>query len=177
MHQQNPSLEIERKFLIEYPDENWLAHQLGSRCAQLSQTYLVSETGLSHRVRSWTEGGVTRWFETSKRAVTDITREETEREITEEEYRALLRKADPERQAVEKTRWCIPYKGHILEIDLYPFWHQQAVLECELQAEDEAFSFPTELRVLREVTSDPRYLNSSLARAVPQEDGLPVQFV
>lgn len=164
------ALEIERKFLIEYPDTEWMQTVPGSRCARLSQTYLKAERGASHRVRAWTEDGQTRWFETKKRTLTDLTREEREREISEGEYRALLENADPSRRTIEKTRWVIPYEGHDLEIDVYPFWHSQAVLECELEREDEAFAIPPQLRVLREVSSDARYLNSSLARAIPEED-------
>ena len=80
---------------------------------------------------------------------------------------ALLKEADPTRHPVEKTRWCIPCGSHVLEIDLYPFWSDQAVLEVELQNEEEEFLLPPELRVIREVTGDPRYLNSSLARELP----------
>ena len=63
--------------------------------------------------------------------------------------------------------WCIPFDFHVLEIDLYPFWNDQAVLEVELKSEEEAFLLPPEIRVIREVTEDPRYLNSSLARELP----------
>ena len=144
--QKGPSpLEIERKFLIRYPEVSWLADRQGSRCAELTQTYLRSDGHGSRRVRSWTESGKTVWYETSKRMVTDITREEIEREISEEEYLALLKEADPARHPIRKTRWCLPYEGHTLEIDLYPFWERQAVLECELESDPEPASckYPT----------------------------------
>lgn len=163
-------LETERKFLIRYPDVGWLSAQPGSRRAQLTQTYLCSDGRSSRRVRAWTEDGRTVWYQTVKRMMTDITREEIECEISEGEYLALLREADPARYPIQKMRWCLPYEGHVLEIDLYPFWEKQAVLECELASEDEVFAIPPELSVLREVTGDPRYLNSSLARAIPAED-------
>ena len=90
--QKGPSpLEIERKFLIRYPKVSWLADCQGSRCAELTQTYLRSDGHGSRRVRSWTESGKTVWYETSKRMVTDITREEIEREISEEEYRQIAK--------------------------------------------------------------------------------------
>ena len=50
------------------------------------------------------------------------------------------------------------------------FEGDKAVLECELESEDEAFAVPPELSILREVTGDPQYLNSSLARTIPAED-------
>ena len=89
--QKRPSpLEIERKFLIRYPEVSWLADRQGSRCAELTQTYLRSDGHGSRRVRSWTESGKTVWYETSKRMVTDITREEIEREISESRMFRIL---------------------------------------------------------------------------------------
>lgn len=160
-------LEIERKFLIRYPDLNWLQHCPEARCTEIVQTYLLSRPGESRRVRSWTENGSTVYIRTFKQSLTDRTRIEREEQISPEEYDILLQKADPERRPIEKKRWCIPYGSHTLEIDLYPFWSDQAVLEVELKSEDEEFLLPPELEVIREVTGDPRYLNSSLAREIP----------
>ena len=163
------TLEIERKFLIEYPETSWLEQQPGSCCAEIIQTYLFFDGTGSRRVRSWTQGGKTTYFQTCKQTLTDRTRIEQETLLSEEEYCALLLEADPSRHPVEKIRWCIPFDAHVLEIDLYPFWHRQAVLEIELRSEEEEFSIPAELRVIREVTGDPRYLNSALAREIPSE--------
>ena len=160
-------LEIERKFLIEYPDLSWLQQQPGSRRVEIVQTYLLSDCSSTRRVRSWTEAGRTAYIRTCKRAVSDRTRVEVEDELTEADYLTLLKQVDPTRHPVVKTRWCIPYRSHVLEVDLYPFWNDQAVLEVELQSEEEEFLLPPELRVIREVTGDPRYLNSSLARELP----------
>ena len=160
-------LEIERKFLIEYPDPDWLAAQPDSTRVDIVQTYLLSDGSETRRVRSWTEGGSTVYIRTLKRSLTDRTRVELEDEITRGEYLALLREADPGRHSLEKTRWRIPFASHLLEIDLYPFWRDQAILEVELQSEEEDFLLPPEIRVIREVTGDPRYLNSSLARELP----------
>ena len=156
-------LEIERKFLIQYPDEAWLASCAGARRVEIVQTYLQTSPGSTKRVRKWTESGRTRFFLTIKRPVTDMTREEEEEEIDSDLYELLLKEADPSRQPVQKTRWCLPWMGHILEIDLYPFWQDQAILECELQEEKESFRIPQNLHVIREVTGEVRYLNFSPA--------------
>ena len=156
-------LEIERKFVIAYPSLTWLRQQPGARKIEIEQTYLISDASYSRRVRLWREEEELHCFRSVKRALSDMTRIEEEDEIGPEEYRALLGETDPARRPLRKTRWCLPYEGHVLEIDLYPFWDTQAVLECELECEDEAFSIPPELTVLREVTSDRRYLNSLLA--------------
>ena len=156
-------LEIERKFLIAYPSLPWLEQQPGVRKAEIEQTYLISCSDASRRVRLWQEADETHCYRTVKRIVSERTRIEEEDEISPDEYRALLCEADPARLPIRKTRWCLPYEGHVLEIDCYPFWQRQAVLECELDSEDEVFSVPPELRVLSEVTGDRRYLNSTLA--------------
>ena len=156
-------LEIERKFLIAYPPLSWLERQPGVRKAEIEQTYLVSCGDSSRRVRLWQEADEIHCYRGVKRALSDMTRVEEEDEISLEDYYALLLEADPARLPIRKTRWCLPYEGHILEIDCSPFWQAQAVLECELECEDEVFSLPPELKVLCEVTGDRRYLNSSLA--------------
>ena len=156
-------LEIERKFLIRYPDIDWLTAFPGAYSAEIIQTYLIAPAGASHRVRRWEQDGAVRYYETLKRPLTDRTREEYESEIDQFRYEQLLHEADLQRNPVRKTRWCIPYEGHLLEIDLYPFWKDLAILECELQEETESFLIPDGLTIVQEVTGDPRYLNSSLA--------------
>ena len=72
--------------------------------------------------------------------------------------------------AIYKCRYCIPYEGHMLEIDVFPFWKSQAYLEVELSDENEAFSLPPYIKIIRDVTADGRYTNHSLAYRVPDED-------
>ena len=164
----NNGIEIERKFLIRHPGEQWLSSQPGSRRVNIVQTYLLSEDGASRRVRSWEEGGHVCYIKTVKRMLSALSREEAEEEINREEYDALLREMDPERKPVVKTRWCIPYSGHTLEIDHYEsWWEDLSILEIELSSEGEAYSIPPDLEVIREVTGDRRYLNSSMAREMP----------
>lgn len=98
-----------------------------------------------------------------------MTAEEKETQITEEEYLAMLEKADPIRKPIAKTRYLIPYTSHLLEIDIYPFWKKQAVLEIEISQEDEAVDIPSFLSVIRDVTEEREYKNHSLALLVPQE--------
>ncbi len=163
-------MEIERKYLIAMPD----TALLDALCAEklsLRQVYLRTETeGESRRVRRARDGQRDRYWYTEKLHVTDVTRVEREREIGAAEYEELLLQADPARRPIEKIRWRIPYAGHMLEIDVFPFWKKQAFCEVELAAEDEEISLPPWLAVLREVTEDRRYTNNSLALCVPEED-------
>lgn len=162
-----PPYEIERKYLIQRPD----LLNLGSFCKvkEISQTYLSVSEG-SARVRRMEEGGTITFTETIKRSISPMRRMEIERVITEDEYNRRLAARDPRRQTIHKTRYCLPYNGHTFEIDIYPFWNRQAVMEVELMNETETFDLPPMIRIIREVTEDPRYSNHSLAREVPPEE-------
>lgn len=167
--QQTPPLEIERKYLIAMPPRA-LLEQLCTRRIDMVQTYLRGTGGeRAVRVRQSTCGGVTRWRFNDKRAVTELTRIEHERELTREEYEAYLQQADPALRPIEKTRWCVPFAGHTLEIDVFSFWDDRAFCEVELSAENEAVLLPEWMQVVRDVSGDRRYLNSALAAETPDE--------
>ena len=162
-------LEIERKYLIRLPDEG-LLDSLADRRDWIEQTYLTAEKGTTERVRARrSPGGQAQYTHTVKRRISALTREEREEEISREEYEALLRRADPALAVIQKTRWCIPFAGHTLEVDIFPFWADRALLEVELGGEGEAVTLPDWLQVIREVTADKRYTNRALAGQVPYE--------
>lgn len=162
-----PPYEIERKFLILRPD----LLNLGTLCRikEISQTYLTASEG-SVRVRRTEEKGEVTFIETCKRNVSALRRIEIERELTEDEYERRLAARDPRRQTIRKTRYCLPYAGHVFEIDVFPFWTHQAIMEVELKNENEEFTLPPFIKILREVSEDPAYSNHSLAREIPPED-------
>lgn len=168
----NIPLEIERKYLIDRPDEALLRAQAGCQVVRIEQVYLRSdEKGVSARVRRWEEDGKTTFFLTEKRAISALTRVEEEREISEETYRSLLcDKADSTCAVISKTRYRIPYCGQCVEVDVFPFWERQAIAEVELENEQQPVFLPPYLTVRREVTADRRYTNRAMARAVPEED-------
>lgn len=157
-------LEIERKFLIEYPDLAWLESLPNCRRVEISQTYLKSEPGVSSRVRQRGSGGHYVYFQTIKRHITDLRRVEIERRLTQEEYRELLREADPERRPIRKSRYCLTWAGQYFELDVFPFWQDKAILELEMSDERAPITFPEGIRVIREVTDEEEYKNSNLAR-------------
>ena len=162
-------LEIERKFLIRMPDEEILRRESRDHI-DMEQIYLLPENGGSRRIRRCLCDGRETLYYNEKTFVTHITRVEREREIGREEWDVLLEQADPARRPIVKRRWRVPYGGHTLEIDIFPFWDDRAFCEAELAAEDEELLLPPWMEVIREVTADPRYNNSSLARELPEED-------
>ena len=71
--------------------------------------------------------------------------------------------ADITKHSIRKTRYCLIYKNQYFEIDIYPFWDDKAIVELELNSEDQEIEFPKQLKLIKEVTHDKRYKNSELA--------------
>ena len=156
-------MEIERKFLIEYPDIKWLESLPNCRKVDIIQTYLVSGNGDELRVRQRGENGSYICFKTRKRLIDGMKRIELEERLSQEEYMRLLMEADPTKRPIRKTRYCLTWDNQYFEIDVYPFWKDRAVAEIELSDENTPIRFPKELKVIREVTDDPAYKNAALA--------------
>ena len=155
-------LEIERKFLIRYPDLSVL-EQFCSRKALICQTYLVSKDQCSRRIRRREYGGRIEYWYNEKQKLTDMTRIERERQITEEEYLELLKEAIPGSGTIRKTRYDLPYGDLCFEVDVFPEWNDRAFAEVELDNESQGFTVPDCLAIIKEVTADKRYTNKSLA--------------
>ena len=158
--------EIERKFLVAYPDIKALEAFPGCRRVEIIQTYLKPRNGCEVRVRQRGADGHYIYFETMKRDVEEPStgrRVEVERRLTQDEYLQLLMEADTTRHAIRKTRYYLPYDRQIFELDVYPFWNDQAILEIELHDERDEVRFPPLLTILREVTGEREFRNSALA--------------
>ena len=89
---------------------------------------------------------------------------EKEHEISEKEYEASLKKADPKKCAVEKTRFLFKWHDQVFELDLFK-GHLKglAILEIELEDIDMPVELPSFLKVIKDVTGDKKYSNYSLA--------------
>ena len=156
--------EIERKFLIDYPDTAWLESLPNCRRVEIIQTYLKAEDGCETRVRQRGEDGHYIYYLTTKKPVSDVKRIEIERRLSKDEYLRLLMDADPERRPIRKTRYCLTHENQYFEIDVYPFWRDQAVVEIELRDENLPVNFPQQLKIRREVTGEEAFKNAALAR-------------
>ena len=157
-------LEIERKFLIAYPDAQALERLPNCRRVEITQYYLPAREGEELRVRKREENGNCVYYKTLKRHISEFKRIEIEERLTQGEYQSLLLDAGPDTRPGHKTRYCLSYEGQYFEIDLYPFWTDQALVEIELSDKSAQIDFPPEIRVLREVTRDPAYKNAALAK-------------
>ena len=156
--------EIERKFLIEYPDVEELEKLPNCQRVEIIQTYLTAPAGEESRVRQRGIDGNYIYFQTTKRKITDLKRVEVERRLSKDEYLRLLMDADPNCRPIRKTRYCLTYDNQYFEIDVYPFWQDKAIIEIELADENAEIRFPRQIKVMKEVTNDASYKNASLAR-------------
>lgn len=155
--------EIERKYLIEYPDISWLESNPNCQRIEIIQTYLCSAAHEEVRVRQRGIDGNYIYFQTIKRKVSDVKRVEIERRLSQAEYLKLLMEADTSKRQIRKTRYCLTYENQYFEIDIYPFWKDKAIAEIELSDEKTEIRFPKQIKVIKEVTDDESYKNSSLA--------------
>ncbi|MBQ4339863.1 MAG: AAA family ATPase [Firmicutes bacterium] len=156
-------LEIERKFLIEYPDMNWLENYPLCKKAEIIQTYLNSNSDDEIRVRQRGLDGNYSYSHTLKKKVNDKKRIELEFRLSKDDYLRSLMEADTNKHQIRKTRYCLAYMNQYLEIDIYPFWNDKAILEIESCSEDEPVNIPKEIKIIKEVTADEKYKNKSLA--------------
>lgn len=159
-------MEIERKFMIAMPDSAFLE---SLECTDIVQTYLLGEKGATERVRKRGSGDSFVYTHTIKYKISNISRREDEREISRMDYLKLLERADPERNVIEKKRYCYDYDGLTWEIDVFPFWQDKAFAEIELSSENQQIAFPPALHVIRELTDDKRYTNAALAKQIPED--------
>ncbi|MHB1073826.1 MAG: CYTH domain-containing protein [Gemmatimonadaceae bacterium] len=150
-------LEIERKYLLSaLPDA-----ARGARSVVIEQGYLPG-VRIVERLRRYQGTGTERWVRSIK-AGTGITRIEVEEEVT----RVLFEQLWPltEGKRVRKRRYYLPEGGVTWEVD--DFLDRELVLaELELPHESHRVHIPEWLApvLLREVSHEPAYLNTSLAR-------------
>ena len=163
-------IETERKFLIRMPDISTLTAQKGLRIKDIEQIYLNSEDGKNARLRKVTESGEIKYIKTVKERISVLSAYENEYEIDGDTFEAELKNRDTTKNTIVKTRYCFPFDSHIIEIDVYPFWSDRAILEVELESENERFSLPDFIDVVREVSDDARYKNTHLAQSVPHDE-------
>lgn len=163
------NIETERKFLIQFPNMETLLKVNLCQTKNIEQTYLISDGTSSRRVRKISVNNTEKYVYTKKTRISEISCVEEENEISNDEYTALLKEKNTSLSTITKTRYAFPFKHHTIEVDIYPFWNDRAILEIELSDEDESFEIPDFLQVIKDVSSDKRYKNVNLAREIVNE--------
>ena len=156
--------EVWHKYLIAMPDVEKLQTEFSASAIDMMQTYLVkTQPNVVRRIRQQKNGQEYLYFYTEKRYA-DKDAWETEKPITQKEYVQYLMEADTALHAVHKTKYRFSVEGQRFEIDVYPFSQERAIMRAELPEGKNAPERLQEIEILREVTGDPAYKNSSLAR-------------
>ena len=155
-------LEIERKFLVKFPD---ICKLDVKRKINIVQTYLMNgENQSQRRVRRIDENGSISYTYTEKIFLDPAVREENEYGITKQEYEELLFEKK-EGTPIKKVRYCFNYHDQLFELDTYPFSDKLAIMELELGDIRQEIDFPDNVLVLKDVTGDSKYSNAALANA------------
>ena len=95
---------------------------------------------------------------------------EDEREISEEQFRALAENIKEGTVPVKKTRYTISHEKKTFEIDVYPQWKRTAIMEVELSDRKDSVLFPSFIKIKREVSGIREYSNASMSKSFPEED-------
>lgn len=163
-------LEIERKWLIHYPSVDEMMRMQNYDYREIWQTYTdYIEHNAYGRIRKIGKEGVFEYYKTFKKKITNLTRVEYEDKITEEEYSEILKYKRKGFATIEKVRHTFDYCGLKYEVDVFPFWNDRAFMECEVDSEDRIIPIPPCIKVIKEVSNDRRYNNSSLAENIITE--------
>lgn len=153
-----------RKYLISMPDTALLTDKFGAAAVDMMQTYLTpSKPNVERRIRQQRSGSEYLYFYTEKRIGEDGQRWVTERPISEKEYVAYLMEGDVSLHSVRKTKYRFNLDGQRMEIDVYPFSGEKAVMFV-YGSPSEPAAIPDGINILREVTGAPEYKNRRLAR-------------
>ena len=153
-----------RKYLIRMPEVEALTAAYGAAPVEMMQTYLISaKPGVERRIRQQRGGKDYLYFYTEKRVSEDGRRWVVERPISEKDYVSYLMECDMNLHSVRKTKYRFSYCGKRLEIDVYPFSGEKAVLFVYGDGSEGA-QLPPEIQILTDVTHNPNYKNRRLAK-------------
>ena len=161
--------EAEKRFLIEFPDIEKLGSMPNCQKVDILQYYLKVTPEEERKVRRRGQDGHYIYCETVKRRFTDRKRIAIERRISKDEFDQLISHRNSCLGKIRKERYCLTYNNQCFKIDVYPFWNDKAIADIELQHEDDPIVFPEEIKVIKDVTGDRAYKNSSLAQRLPDQ--------
>jgi CYTH domain-containing protein len=163
-------LEVERKFeLKKVPDMS--SFPVHYEQVNIEQTYLITndKSVESERVRKrYRDDGSVLYYHTVKKNAVRGQRIEEERLIDENEYFKLIEeKRDFDRETIVKTRYTFLYEKRYFELDIFEGKNKGiAMLEIELDDENEEVMLPPFLSIQKEVTGDKAFTNYALSEVV-----------
>ena len=152
-----------RKFLVRMPDVAALQERYGAMPLDMMQTYLLqTNPNVERRIRQQRNGADYLYFYTEKHLMEGGAKWDTEKPISEKQYIRYLMEGDSSLHSVHKTKYRFTYDDKRMELDVYPFSQDRAVLF--VYSDHAEAHIPPEIEVIKEVTGDLEYKNKQLAR-------------
>ena len=151
------------------PDIANLENLPNCKSLNIVQTYLLSKPNEETRVRQRGKNGSYIYTLTTKKTISETERYEFERRISQRDYLEFLNHADTTLHQIRKNRYCLVENNKYFEIDIYPFAKNTAICEVELLDENEKFTIPNYIKVIKEVTNDKSFSNYNLSKKIPIE--------
>jgi len=173
-----PFKEIERKFLVEKPNFEYIGV---SDVVHAEQYYIADSETTEIRVRKtwsdYSEGGEWLIYTLDVKSKPNGTpeRDEVTIDISKRQFDALKLTILPDRAPIIKTRYEIDYlenngdRIHILEFDVFDFDKDFCIMEIEMSSVDDEVVVPPFVKVIKEVTDDEDYYNGNIAKRVKKE--------
>ncbi len=146
--------EIERKFLVKR--ESWAAPEVGG--VQFRQGYLSIDPERTVRVRIAGRDA----FLTIKGLTRGIERREFEYRVPREDVETMLDELCV-KPLIEKVRYRVEFSGRVWEVDEF-FGENDGLLLAEVELPQAEAKVELPPWAGKEVSADPRYFNSNLAR-------------
>ncbi|MBO7196556.1 MAG: hypothetical protein J6V80_04425 [Clostridia bacterium] len=163
------ALEIERKYIIEMPDITVLSAQEEYTKSEITQIYLSSEKGETHRIRRRVFSDRVELTETRKIRIDEMSVTEIEGQISNSYFEELAENIEQGTAPISKTRHTFIFRDQTFEIDVYPAWSNTAIMETELKNRDEMVQMPPFIRIIKEVTGNKKYSNAAMSKSFPDE--------
>ncbi len=162
------SKEIEKKFLVTKSFEEVVGKEALETmdCSEIEQFYVKVTEEEEIRFRKRETNGTKTFYKTIKRGG-GLVREETEVEVTEEEYKINF--INIVGNKIGKSRYLIGK----LEVDVYNGTNNFFIVEIEFRSEEEAnkFVLPKEFCPCVEVTNNKNWKNKNIAlKGVPKTE-------
>lgn len=157
------SFETKKKYLIKYPDISMLEQMENVEKVEVNQTYLKcsDDEKIQIRMRGSKDNYI--YYQTRVR-IQNGQLLQVEKRLTQEEYEEKLKNADPTRKQLHRTRYCFTEQNQYIEIDIYPFWDDKAILNVDSCYESDKVQLPDFVEAIEDITGNKEYLNSELSK-------------
>lgn len=153
-----------RKYLIEFPDLDWVRSRKNCQKIEITQTYLLTAYSDQEKcLRMLNLNGQRVYMVRYTKNTDEYNPNEFEFMVSEDDFMALLSQADPDKKTIKKIRYGFIFNDQYTEVDVYSFWSDRALVRIEPLRKTLPVTLPEELKIIKDVTNDSAYNSSVLA--------------